>query len=165
MSQTAYSAAMTAGYAGEKFDVGEMDVVSMISEESSAQMPFGVVVARGTADAGCKLPALDTDVPAGIVAHSHAYERNGELGTTGVQPKMAVNVMRRGRIWVTAEEAVAPGDRLFVRIVAGSGGSQLGACRKSAVAGETIDCSAQGEFQTTATTGALALIDVNFVAK
>jgi hypothetical protein len=152
---------MTQGYAG-MLDGSDHNFASGFSEEASAEIPFGVAVARGTADDGVKLPAASTAKIRGVVVHSHAYDKDQELGDTGIKPKCQISVGRRGRFLVTVEEAVIPGDRAFIRYATGDGGSQKGAWRKSAVAGETIDVTAEAEFQTTASAAGLAVVEVDF---
>ena len=158
MAQTSYSVNMAVAYAGMKADMFNDDVESMFNEEASAEMPFGVMLAQGTADSGALLPDSDTEILVGVLLHSHEYAKDSELGSTGVKPDAALNVLRKGRVWVTVEEAVSPGDRPYVRY-AGSG--QEGAFRKSAVIGETIDARAWGVFRTSADASGLALLELD----
>lgn len=158
MSQTEISNTMSAGYAGMLVGSNH-DIDSGFSEEASAEIPFGVGVARGTADDGVKLPGASTDSVRGVVSHSHAYDKTRELGDTGLKPKTQINVVRRGKIRVIVEEAVAPGDRAYVRY-AGSG--QKGAWRKTEVAGETLDCTAEASFITTTAINGVAILEVDF---
>lgn len=159
MSQTEITATMSRGYAG-MLDGADHHIASGIQAESSAEIPFGVCVVRGTGDDDVKLPAASTDKPRGVVVHSHNYDKDQELGSTGIKPKSQVGVLRRGRILVVVEEAVVPGDRGYVRY-AGSG--QKGAWRKSAVLDETLNLTREAEFQSTqATIGGLAVLEVDF---
>lgn len=162
MSQLSYSDTMAVAFAGMLYDLTDNDIVSSVSQESSLEIPFGVGVCRGTVDSGVKLPAVSTAKMKGVAVHSHAYEPLDALGTVGVKPTFPINTLRRGRIWVIVEEAVVPGDRAFVRFAAGSGGSQLGAWRKSEVLDETLDLTAECEFQSTADALGLAVLECNF---
>lgn len=159
MSQTEITATMSAGFAGQLVGSNH-DIDAGIQAESSAEMPFGVCVVFGTTEQGVKLPAAVTDNVKGIVGHSHAYDKTRELGDTGIKPKCQVNVVRRGQIYVTVEEAVAPGDRAYVRY-AGSG--QKGAFRKSEVSGETIDVTLECQFKTVTAANGLAIVDCDFI--
>lgn len=150
------------GFAGMLADSGPNDVGTGVSEEASAEIPFGVAVARGATADGVDLPSAADDIVRGIVVHSNSYVEGVDLGSTGLEPKTCFGVLRRGRIWVKVEEAVSPGDRAYVRY-AGSG--QKGAFRKSEVVGETLDVTAEGEFQTTAAIDGLAIVDVDFTNK
>lgn len=164
MSQTSYTTTQPAAFAGLLYDVGPHDIITRITEETVLEVPFGVVVAFGGADNQCELPDATTDKCLGIVVHSHDYDASA-LGTVGVKPKNLLQVLRKGRIWVLAENGVAPGDRGFVRAVAGAGGTQLGAIRQAAVGGETIDATTQIVFVTTALAGGLAVVEVDFTNK
>ncbi len=159
MSQLTYEDNQAVGFAGQLYDLGENDMVTGVSEEASAEMPFGIVVVRATTDDGVKIPAAEADIPKGVVVHSHSYQVGVDLGDTGLKPKTEMSIMRRGRIWVTVQEAVIPGDRAYIRF-AGTG--QKGGWRKSEVVGETMDITLQAEFQTTAAADALAVVEVDF---
>jgi hypothetical protein len=165
MAQTSISASQAAAFAGLLVDTNDPGNVieSFISEEASAEIPFGVAVAQGTADNGCKLPDTNTDFIRGIVVHHYAYEPGTQLGTTGIVAGEPVSVLRRGRIWVAPETASTPGERIYVRYTAGAGGSQLGALRDAAVGGETIDATKQAEIRTTAAAAGLVQLDVDFI--
>lgn len=159
MAQTTY-ADMTSGFAGMRADNGDYDAVTRLNSEASLEIPFGVIVAEGSGDQDAILPAADTAVLVGAVMAN--YRAAEDIGTTGLKADTLFPVMRKGRILVTVEENVVKGDRLYVRYAAGSGGTQLGACRASAVIGETIDASSKGVYLTAASSGGLAVLEVDF---
>lgn len=167
MSQTDYSLTMAAAFAGMIADDGPTDIASALSEEASAEIPFGVFVAKGAVERTCELPDASTDLLEGVVVASQRYEPGvgGNIGTTGIKPKGPVNVMRSGRVYVKVEEAVVVGDRPHVRYASGAGGTQLGGVRKSAVSMETIDASTQGVFRTAAGAGGFAVLELDMTAK
>lgn len=163
MAQLTYTEEQDVAFAGLLYDIGFTDIVSGVSQEASASIPFGIVIVRGTIDDGVKLPTAEADIPRGVTVHSLAYEMDVTIDENGVRPKAMINVLRRGRIWVPVETDVVPGDKPHVRY-AGTG--QAGALRNSAVSGETMDITSQGEFvSTSVTVGSikLAVLDVNFV--
>ena len=173
VQSTTYSAAPSAAYAG--MIVGnDYETISMVNVEASAAMPFGrgvIFKASNTTDQDALVPSAEGDIVAGILAHSHAYERSwtnaagtvmGELSSAGLLPGAMLNVLRRGIIWVIAEDAVVPGDRLWVRCTAGGAGEVVGGCVPADEGTETIPCSNQGVFLTTAAAGALAQLQVDF---
>lgn len=172
--QSTYNLAPPIAFAGMLADIGNNDVITMINKESAASMPFGYAVCfeGSTLDKGALNPDATTDKIAGITLHSHAYaDVNLGLGTAGagtavkgVLPGQTINVLRKGRLYVKVEEAVAPGDRLFIRVVA-TGAEVEGAIRKSADASDCIDSSSQGVFLTTAGAGELAVLEVDFTNK
>lgn len=166
MAQTTYLARMPVAFAGMKADSGEDDCVTRANAEASAEIPFGVAVCRQTtSDTKVILPAASGDIAnlAGVVVHSHEYAPNVEIGTTGVKPKVPMAVMQRGRIWVTVEEAVAVGDRAFVRFATGAGGSQKGAFRKSADTATAAECKGM-VYRSAASASGLAILEIDMPA-
>lgn len=131
MPQTSYAAGIVAGFPGMLYDTGVKDAVTMAQGEASAEIPFGVVVAKGTGDVKAKLPASAADVLAGIVLHSNEYHKTSELGDTGLKPKVPMSVLRKGRVYVLLEENVSKGDPAFVRHTAKGGNTQTGGLRKT----------------------------------
>ena len=111
----------------------------------------------------------ETSKVKGIVAHSHAHSNspNGDLGTTGLKADSVMNVLRKGRIWAIAEDGCVPGDRLWVRCTAGSpaGTEFVGSLGNADEGTETIDCTAQGVWLSTASAGGVALLEVDFTNK
>lgn len=174
MSQTAVPAlAMTVGVAGQLYQPGpEALIDSGHNEEASNPIPFGVVVGRGTEVDGYIQTAGATDAAkaCGIVVHSHAYARStdgttatGDLIATGVLPDGKLNILRKGRIYVTVEQDVAAGDTtLRVRHTAGADGTIIGAIRKDAVANETLSLGRTCQVIVGASDGGVAVISCNF---
>jgi hypothetical protein len=167
--QTSISNTIAAAFAGMLADNSDNDIISRTSSEVSAEMPFGVCLAKGATDGTALLPATIDDELIGVLLHSHAYEPDsatspGDLGTTGVKPKAGLNLLWRGRMWVTVEQAVNQYDPCFVRFVAnGAGKLQPGAFRKDSDGGTAINCQAVAKFVTSqATIGGLAMIQVDF---
>ncbi len=164
MSQTSYSATMTYGIEGQLADSGPVDILSRVNGEASLEIAFGLGVKKGTGDEAVLSPTAEGDRIEGIVVHSHAYAKTTELDT-GVKAKGSLSILRKGRILVKVEEAVVRGDRGWCRAVAGAGGTRLGAWRKSDVGAETIDCTTQAEFLTSASANGLAVLEVDFTSK
>ena len=163
--QTTYNLTLTTAIEGMLADTGPHDIVSKFNEEASAEIAFGRGVKFGTNDNGALLPAAESDKIVGITVHSHQYA-DESLGSTGVVAGGALNVLRKGRIWVMARTAVAPGDRLWVRAVSsGTGYETLGGLEDADDSTDTIDCTAQGVWLTTAAQGALAVLEVDFTNK
>lgn len=169
--QTSY-AEMAPAFAGMLADATKVKHAdTFVQGEAAAEIPFGVAVAIETSPGTDGTPGKATlvnnvaDKVAGIVLHSHAYDKRTELGTTGLKPKTTMAVLRKGRVWVRPETAVVDGDRGYVRAVAGAGGTQLGALRNAAVGGETIDSTGQIVFRSTAAAGGLAIAEVDFTNK
>jgi hypothetical protein len=163
--QTTYNLTLTAAIEGQLADNGPHDIVARYNEEASAEIAFGRGVAFGTEDNGALLPAAETDKIVGITVHSHQYAAE-DLGATGVVAGGALNILRKGRIWVMARTAVAPGDRLWVRAVSSETGfERYGGLEDADDGSDMIDCTAQGVWLTTAAQGALAVLEVDFTNK
>jgi hypothetical protein len=93
---------------GQKVDATASTVVSAIS---NAVIPFGALVVYEEFDAFlCKLPTTKAHLekPLGIALrqfHCMHYE-----------PKNSIAVMRKGRVWVEADKAEAPGDSVYIKL-------------------------------------------------
>lgn len=145
-----------AGMVGDSSMVKQID--SFISEESSAEMAFGIMVGQGTADNGCLLLATVNDNLIGVTVHSHRYAKDQELGDTGLLPEATVQVMSQGRIWVQVEEAVTPASGVHVRAVA-TGNEVAGAFRDTQDGTDTIDISGFAKYLTSAGANGFALLE------
>lgn len=138
---------------------------SYFNAESSAEIPFGVLVVATTTEGECKLPT-DGKVPLGVVMHSNAYSKGDgdldELGETGLKPSTSIAVLRKGTIRVQVEEAVTAGSAVRVRVVAG-GGEQLGAFRTTA---DSTDCAvlAGAQYLTDGAEDGTALLELDMTA-
>ena len=162
-AQSTYSEEMAIGFAGMVDPKSNPQYRTMRNDEATAELPFGYAVkyddAANDRTSAAALTATSEIVP-GIVAHSHAYDST-QLGDDGVLPTNKLNVLRKGRILVVAEEAVQPGDRLFIRTVV-AGAEIAGALRASADASDCIDSTGQGVWDSVAGVGELAWLIVDF---
>lgn len=158
--QTSVSEAPTAAFQGMLADTGPNNDVASFVNESTSEIPFGVMVMQGTADDQCKPLAATTDKLIGIVVHSHAYDKDNELGSTGLKQYVSVGVLRKGRIWVPVEEAVTPASSVLVRAVAG-GSEVAGAFRDTADSTDCIDISQFARYRSTTTGAGLALVEID----
>jgi hypothetical protein len=170
--QTSYDNDPAIGYAGQIRNVPPGGMITMVNAEASAVVPFGRAVAfkpSGTNDQDATLPANADDVVAGIVAKSQSYGiyPYGDLDQTngGIVVGGVLNVVSVGEILVVCEDGCNPGDRLWVRRTAGGDPEFLGGLNSADDSTDTIDCTSQGQWMTTAAAGGLAWLRVNFVAK
>lgn len=140
------------------------DCLSAINEEASAEIPFGVMVCRGTTDLGVKL--LNTSAAAmasalkGVVVFGQSFAKPDDLGDTGLKPFMAFSILSKGRIYVQVEEAVAIGDAVRVRAVA-TGGEVKGAFRTSADASDCVDISKFARWTRGADAAGFAIVEID----
>lgn len=167
--QTTVQGELAEPFAGAIVNPDDAHLASKVSAEASAEIPFGVAVLRDATnkDHGVVLPHTDaaTSAPllAGVVAHSHAYAKGSELGDSGLKPKVTIQVLEDGQVWVLPEEAVAPGDDVRFRAVA-PGAEQVGAWLKTASAGETVDCSAFARWVSSGDATTPCKLDIDVVA-
>jgi hypothetical protein len=151
----------TAGvFAGMLADGHPTEFDSFVSEEASAEIPFGVMVKQGTADNGALKLTATSNKLVGLVVHTHGYAKDNELGSTGLKPKTTLKVLTKGRAWVKVEEAVTPSSAVKVRAVA-SGGEVAGAFRDTADSTDCIDCSAFMRYVTSAAADGFAMVDID----
>lgn len=153
MSQTNYQVNFDKAFEGMLGDANHMDALSRVIE--GAGVLFGKAVTFGTNDNQCKALSAITNKVMGVVIHKHVEE--GVLAA-----KEAVSLLRKGRIYVKVEEAVSPGDAVFVRAVA-AGAEEAGSFRASADSTDCIDISANAEYLSSAEAGEFALVDINLV--
>lgn len=147
-------------FAGMKTDTREGDVVeSYIQGEASAEIPFGAVVAEGTASTTDGTPdkaiqmVNGSSVVAGVLLHSHAYDRESQLGTTGLKPQNLMSVMKRGQVYALLEGTCTKGGAVFVRHSTGAGGSVKGRVRADADTATAVLCRGLSFGETKASNG------------
>ncbi len=148
-------------------DARSCEVDSRFSEESATNIPFGVMVVRGTdEDNGVLLPhtnaATAAPICAGVVVHGHDFSIDTELATDGLKPGVSFRVLRKGRVWVQVEEAVNPGDAVRFRAAAAG---QKGAFLKTASAGNTVNISKFAQWMSTVTAAGEALLEIDMVGQ
>lgn len=131
---------------------------SYVNGEASLNIPFGVLVCRGTTDGSVILPDSG-GVPAGVVMESHLYEPEIDLATDGVKPTKMLHVLRKGTIWVPVEDSVAPGDA--VRVRTGGTGQKGGFLSTDPTGSDTAVLTPGFQWLTTAGAGEMALLEVD----
>ncbi len=129
MSQTSYSNDPAIGLAGMKADSRPSEVLSLLNEEASANLPYGTFVKRGTVDRCMKAPAAAADKLAGLLISSFDND-TAALDADAVAPKGMGNVAHKGAFYVLPEQAVTPDDPVYVRYTDGGGALTVGRVRK-----------------------------------
>lgn len=157
-------------FAGMKCDLREDTVETYVQGEASAEIPFGVVVAEGTASTVEGTPdkaILMVDAnskPAGVLLHAHNFDRETQLGTTGVKPANLISVLKKGEVYAVLEGTCTKGGQVFVRHTAGAGGSQKGAVRADADTASAVLCRGLSFAETKASNGdGLVKLDVDML--
>lgn len=167
MSQSSYSKYFSIGQAGQvDLSYGAPEIITMRNDEATESIVFGRAVQfedASTDPTSGTQPDAITDNIAGILCHSHEYD-DTQLNSdeNGVLPDMSMNVLRRGRILVVAEDAVVRGDRLHVRCVGATAPEHLGGLLPAADSTDTKDCTLQGMWDSNADAGGLAWLIVDF---
>jgi len=134
------------------------DIVSRINVAAAMKIGYLASLDSGNGDDAVKAPAASTDVtdtPSGFIAHTHALE-SSETGDPQFPVKSALNIMRKGRIWVPVEDAVTVGAGVYVRFQNGS----EGLCRSDADAGNAA-LLPSAKFVTSTTGAGLAMVEIN----
>lgn len=167
MGQTSYSRNITTKRAGAAVDYQALDVGDQITRRNNSSVAIfpGRFVVRDTDDESCKIQDSGAVLAAGefyhgLVTDNENRQRNqGSLATDGYIEDALVPIARTGRFYAECEEAVAEGDQVFVRYVAGAGGSIIGKVR-----GDVDTASAEAvnaKFAETITAAGLVAIDLN----
>ena len=101
-------------FAGLVDNTGPSRIFSYVNAESTAEIPFGTPVFKGTGDNEAIIGAADATDLLGIVVHSHLYAKahgdfGGDLGTTGLKPGVVMSVLQSGIVYVTlSENSITP---------------------------------------------------------
>ena len=173
-AQTTYSSQPAIGYSGSLDRNAPFSDLTVKNVESSASIPFGKAVKFKTSspdsDLDVLLPAAESDRIEGIVIRDDTYARtwtddagtvNGQLDGTGLIPGTLMRIATKGRMLVACASGCAPGDGLWVRAVAGVG-ETLGALENADDSTDTVDCTTQGRWLTTAVADGLAWLEFDF---
>jgi len=161
MSQTAYTVEPAVGFRGLLADPNDDSFAIPLANGAGAAVGFGVMVRRDAANPEDQFDIFSAtgQAPVGILVHTHAQENPALAGDLGVDLLEPASVLRRGRIWVRVEEAVAVGDDVFFRHTAGTG-TEIGAFRNDA---DTASCDqiTNAQWLQGSTGAGVALLEVN----
>lgn len=149
---------------GMAYDNTWVDGDSFVNGEVSAEIPFGVFVKQGTdVKEILKLTAI-TEKVVGVTLYKDVYQKDVQLGTTGVKIDNVMCVAPRGRLWMWAEEAVIPTDPVMIRAIA-AGSEVAGDVRTSADASDLIDARHFARFITSTTAAGLVVVEFDLAAR
>ncbi len=161
-SQDTVVDAITTGQAGTPADdvtirTGKVDTARVETSALSA----GYFVIKGTADDQVEAPALIGDVVTGLLVHRDNRERALRSDTAdpyAVNEKVGQAI--DGVYWAYNEGAVVKGTQVYVRYVAGAGGSTIGIARADV---DTASASAQNAtFHTSNSASGICQIRLHF---
>lgn len=139
MSQTAYTVDPAVGFRGLLGDPNDDSFAIPLSNGAAAAVGFGIMVRRDVTNPEDQFDVFSAtgQDPVGVLVHTQAQQNPNLADPLGVDLLEPASVLRRGRVWVAVEEAVAVGDPVFFRHTAGGGGSEIGAFRNDA---DTATC-------------------------
>lgn len=157
--QTTYSAQPARAFAGMLDAMLEgASTLSRFNEES-ASIPYGVMVAQGTAENQIANLSGTGDDFLGVTIHEHTeIDSAGEAAEIEADGGKA-SILRKGRIWVVVEEAIALTNDVYFRHTA-AGAEVLGAFRTDA---DTADADqlTNARWLTTTSGAGVALLEIN----
>lgn len=129
MAQTSYSVNAADAFAGMlDLNLQNPDILSRFNEDA-AKVGYGLMVRQGTAPEEFDIFSATAQDALGVTVHEHTEKAAG----TGTATEIAASggkagILRKGRIWVVVEEAVALTDGVFYRHTTGTG-TEIGAFR------------------------------------
>ncbi len=140
------------------------NMVETVVQTGNMSIPYGAFVCKDdlSDERVCRLPNVAADVT-GLRARGFVVADNFTRVSAGKVPANAMaNVLRKGFMLVTVEEAVKDGDPVYIRYAAGGNG--IGAARKSTGSTEAaLLAGAVFRSDQTAANG-LAVVEVNLPA-
>jgi hypothetical protein len=159
--QTVYDTETPVGIEGQKIEAYPSGIVTGIAEGGA--IPVGRLVVMdttaGRADKSARLPAATGDV-----TNTNLVLGFSMLDPTYPQPPYAqyktFPIMRKGRILLYSETAIAKGTRPFVRFAAG-GTSNLGAIRADADTATAVAAPYAVVITPVTTAGGLCVVEIN----
>lgn len=130
MSQTAYSVNAADAFAGLlDMNFQNADILSRFNEEAT-KTGYGLMVRQGTLAVEALRISAAGQTPLGVGVHAHTEKAKGTGTATEAEANGGkLDVLRKGRIWVVTEEAIAIGNDVYFRHTAKGGNTTLGAFR------------------------------------
>ena len=118
--QTSYTEKAPLAFAGLLGDPNKDAHIRSMANEDAALAKFGLGYALGT-DPETQFEAFAAaDTFAGVLVHRHQTEQRAQFGSggsggaTGLQEGEVGDIITKGRVWVTTNEAVVAGEPAYV---------------------------------------------------
>lgn len=157
--QTSYLVDAVKGTAGQLVDSGNCEKISRTCDQTT--LGFGLFVARRNTQSDtpeeCGAPTATADV----TSRGYGVSVKDELAKPGGYSQYEeVRILRKGRIFVDAEEAWTDGAQPFVRFASGAGGTVLGSFRSSADTATAVALPG-ARYVGTGSAAGLAVVELN----
>lgn len=165
--QLDYSINQVAGKVGAKADISKIDDVRAFLNVA-AEAKFGCVATKGAAegliihpDTAAKI--TDEKLVHGVVLGAQDIESKRDAGATpGYPTGSMVPCMRKGRVWILAEDTITEGtSTVNARFAASGGNTQLGALRGAADSSFTAVLPKSKWVTSTTGNGQLAILELD----
>lgn len=114
MSQTTFNVTPAVAFAGLLGDSNQDGFKTSRYNGEASAMPFGIGVKQDTDQEKVKLYTTGAQL-AGVLVHTPYLDNRKLSGALGLDAAEMGNVLRSGRIWVTAEGTVAAGAQAYCR--------------------------------------------------
>lgn len=162
MSQLDYNdQSAIAAVKGGLADVGFHDVVSAIAD---VDVNFGLGLVLTAVEGKVALPSASGQPFAGVAVQRHKAVLNA-TGTALYEIGDDISVLRRGRIWVNAEQAVDPTQPVYIKFSTADGaGGQVGDFRIDSQVLATLAHASQitnARWVSTTVAAGLAILEIN----
>jgi len=157
--QTSVSDEMGYGREGMIADTRNRTVETRVVE---ADLPAGRFVVKGTVDKGAILPSATGNITNGDLLGVTVFDSSKEYvsATHEYEQYDTVPVLRKGTVWMMAEDACTEGDAVFVRFTAGAG-EECGRVRSDADTADAVAAPSCVFRSSTTSTDELILVEVN----
>jgi hypothetical protein len=161
MSQTAYAVDPALAFRGMLADPNDDKFAIPMANGAAAAQGFGIMVRRDASNLEDQFDIFSAtgQTPLGVLVHTQAQQDPSLAGVGGVALLEMASVLRRGRIWVVVEEAIAVGDDVYFRHTTGTG-TEIGAFRNDA---DTASCDqiTNAEWLQGSAAAGVALLEIN----
>lgn len=156
MSQTSYSQTGAIGFHGQIADT--MEASDIVSYSAEAAIPFGSFVTLGT-NKERQVLAVSTSVGQGALAigvatASHTVEQTS-AGVAQYAATQTVSTMKRGRVYLTTDDAVVAGAVANLKLSSGK------VTDEAVAAGIEAFTQFKARFITGTTAAGLAIVEIN----
>ena len=155
--QTEYNNSLTKAVEG---GLGDSGVIDIVSRRAAVAIPFGYGVIATANEGEGTLPSVTGFILDGVAVQVHKAKDNASAEAQ-YDANDSASVLKKGRIWVLAEETVDPTSPVFLRHTANGGTTAPGRFRASADTARADEITNARWVTTTTAADQLALLEIN----